>query len=176
MVPREHLAFVPHAAHISRSCPLPWCAWTDLPVVAYQDAFNSKVARLLDLSQPELGYVPAAPVCSASWSGPAAPRAANPGWAWGGGDERDVADVQPFERAARFDNAPNGAPPPAPPPVEQQRSDERQEHDAAMSTFRSSGISTAGPAPAGEPLLRRQATFGKQASGQGLSGRSPLVV
>ena len=29
-----------------------------LPVVAYQEAFNSKIARLLDLTSPELGYVP----------------------------------------------------------------------------------------------------------------------
>ena len=29
-----------------------------LPVVAYQEGFNSKIARLLELSQPELGYMP----------------------------------------------------------------------------------------------------------------------
>ena len=29
-----------------------------LPVVAYQEAFNAKIARLLDLTVPELGYLP----------------------------------------------------------------------------------------------------------------------
>ena len=36
-----------------------------LPVVSYQEAFNSKVSRLLDLSAPELGYRP-----PPGWSAP----------------------------------------------------------------------------------------------------------
>lgn len=31
-----------------------------LPVVSYQESFNSKVSQLLDLNQPELGYLPTA--------------------------------------------------------------------------------------------------------------------
>lgn len=30
----------------------------DLPTVAYQEMFNSKITRLLQLNAPELGYAP----------------------------------------------------------------------------------------------------------------------
>ena len=40
-----------------------------LPVVSYQEAFNSKISRLLDLNHPELGYLPTS--ASASHKPPA---------------------------------------------------------------------------------------------------------